>query len=1012
MTEHGVPVSAQADRKRLYIAADDHTDYLWTADEATYRRVFQDMLDYYLDLADATAGELPEYQSRWNCDGSLWMWTYEKNKPAADFSRLIERIRSGHVSVPLNALCVCLGGAPAEAVLRGMYYPGQIERRHNLRFSLAYTVENQTQPYGLSSLWAGSGVKYSWKGICGCATRVTSPGDREHEIYWSQGPDGSRVLMKWYSLVNNQSLGGYAEALNPGTAIELMDAKCYSASYNYGIAGAFGHGWDGLEAYTDQFPTVAKQRTNASRQVVVSNETDFFQDFEATYGAGLPTVAASFGNEWELYCASLAEVSARIKRAVEKLRSAEALATLVSLQTPAFTDGRQAARDQAWMNLGLYWEHDWTADGPISRAIRRDWQRRITSEVESYVNALYTDAAVALGGMIRKSGTNLRFYAFNPLGWTRTDIADVPYPGAWPVHVVDLTTGQETPSQLVTLGGQSYLRILAQAIPSVGYKAFEVRAGAGQTFADAPTADAATGVIANGIYQASVAPRGAITSLKDKTRSDREFARNIGGYYINDLGTGAGSLAVENAGPVSVTLRATSSSPLAHTTRVTLFRGLRRVDIRNEITQNFADVRSWRFSLNLDAPDTWHEEVGAVIRAKLLAAGGHYSPRNARYDWLTLNHFADMTGSDGAGVTLSNADCYYMKLGNSTASSLDTATPQISPLIGGQVDGTGLGIQDQGGETYFQQRFALETHGAFDPLSAMRSAVEHQNPLVTGVITGGAAYPETSLSLLTVSNPDVLLWALKPSEEGIGQGIIARLWNLSGSAASVNLAMPGAAVASAQETTHIETPIGSATVSAGVLSTALAARQMRTFNLKRANNTYIPLVAGWNLIGLPLAPDDDRPEVVFAPIAGQYDAVYAYDACGTSPAWLKYVPDAPPFVSSLSTVSVQQGLWCHAISNTTFGLAGAAVTDISIPLCAGWNLIAYPCAAPIAVPDALASIAGKYLKVTAYDASDALDPWKRYDVNAPPPLNDLTVLEPGKGYWIEMLEPATLSVVS
>jgi hypothetical protein len=38
-------------------------------------------------------------------------------------------IKSGHISVPLNALCVCLGGAPAEAVLRGMYYPGQIERR-------------------------------------------------------------------------------------------------------------------------------------------------------------------------------------------------------------------------------------------------------------------------------------------------------------------------------------------------------------------------------------------------------------------------------------------------------------------------------------------------------------------------------------------------------------------------------------------------------------------------------------------------------------------------------------------------------------------------------------------------------------------------------------------------------------------------------------------------------------------------------------------------------------------
>ena len=29
-----------------------------------------------------------------------------------------------------------------------------------------------------------------------------------------------------------------------------------------------------------------------------------------------------------------------------------------------------------------------------------------------------------------------------------------------------------------------------------------------------------------------------------------------------------------------------------------------------------------------------------------LAQGGHYSSRNARYDWLTLNHFADISGAD------------------------------------------------------------------------------------------------------------------------------------------------------------------------------------------------------------------------------------------------------------------------------------------------------------------------------------------------------------------------------
>ncbi len=123
-------------------------------------------------------------------------------------------------------------------------------------------------------------------------------------------------------------------------------------------------------------------------------------------------------------------------------------------------------------------------------------------------------------------------------------------------------------------------------------------------------------------------------------------------------------------------------------------------------------------------PDVWHEEVGAVIRGKLLADGGHYSPRNARYDWLTMNHFADI--SDGTannfGITISNVDAFFMKLGSSTSTTLDTATPQINVLAGGQIDGPGLGISNQGGDAFFTQRFALQTHGTFDQTAAMKFA--------------------------------------------------------------------------------------------------------------------------------------------------------------------------------------------------------------------------------------------------------------------------------------------------
>ena len=195
-----------------------------------------------------------------------------------------------------------------------------------------------------------------------------------------------------------------------------------------------------------------------------------------------------------------------------------------------------------------------------------------------------------------------------------------------------------------------------------------------------------------------------------------------------------------------------------------------------------------------------------------------------------------MTGEGGVGITLSNSDCAFFKLGESANTRLDTATPSLTVLAGGQVDGPELGITAQGGDEYFLQRFALMTHAAYDQATAMRFALEHQNPLVAARVTGdaGAAYPAGAFSLLAISHGDVLLWALKPAEEGIAQGLIARIWNQSAQTAVFRLALnvPGRTLAAAQSTTHLETDLAPAEVSRNTLAARAAPQQMLTFRLR------------------------------------------------------------------------------------------------------------------------------------------------------------------------------------
>lgn len=826
--------SAGAGPKRVFIAPDDHTDYFWSATDVEYRQFFQTMLDYYIDQVQATALEPPQFQSRFSTDGSLWLWEYEKHKTPAQFQRLVDTIKSGHISAPKNPLVITYGGVPVEAVIRSMYYSGHLERRYGLDFPLAIAMENAGMSYGLGAVWAGSGVRYSWKGVCGCFSLIPDLDNRQHEIYSWLGPDGSRVLMKWNSLHtarNNESIGGYAEARVPEKALDIVTRDAgFAARYPYGTIGVFGQGWDDLLTTNLRIRDACKRDTDPRRNCIVSNSIDFFQEFEQLYGATIPTVSAGFGNEWDLSPASLAEVSARVKRSLERLRSAEAMATLVSLANPAFMGGREAARDQAFMNLGLYFEHDFEDGGPrVPGSARIAWQRQVATQIEQYVNTLLVDATSALGARIRKTRPEPRFFVFNPLSWARSDVADLPYGGALPVYVVDLTTGAEVPSQVVTIDGARFVRIEAPAVPSAGYKVFEVRAGTGRPFSNAPTADASAGVMENEFYRITVSPRGAITSFVDKRQGNREFVGTTGGFGLNDLGPASGSRRIENAGAVSVTLVATSPSPLAHVTRVTLTRGSDRVEIRNEVTQNFGGTQRWRFSLNLTSPDVRHEEVGAIARARLTTNGGSYAPRNARYDFLTLNHFADMSGAGSVGMTLSNADAYFMQVGSSGVTTLDTTTPQLSVVLGASARPSNP-ILNQAGDSYFLQRFALRSHGPYDQAAAMRFALAHQNPLTAGAVSGGGPYPETSHSFLSISDPNVLLWSLKPAEEGIGAGVIARVWNLTEVPRDFSLALDRP-IAGAKRVWHTETDRDDATVSAGALTSPIARNQLLTFRL-------------------------------------------------------------------------------------------------------------------------------------------------------------------------------------
>ncbi|MBC7888990.1 MAG: glycoside hydrolase, partial [Ferruginibacter sp.] len=624
-----------------------------------------------------------------------------------------------------------------------------------------------------------------------------------------------------------------------GRLINKLDAFCDTISpgsaYPYNVAGAFGYGHDDLETYISKpFINAAKNATTPTRKVRVSNEEDFFKDIERSYPK-LPSESVSFGNEWDILSASMNETTARVRRATEKLRSAEALAAMASLKDRNFLNGLTAARNLAWESFGVYWEHNWTADGPVSRKTRAEWQIKVQRQLTDYVDTLYNRSAYTLGAQIKRT-TLPGFYVFNPLSWSRNDVADVLYNGAYPVKVIDRLTKREVASQLIVKDGKRLLRIRAENIPPVGYKVFEIANGIPAAL---PTAATVKGeYISNALYRLRLSASGAITEWYDSLANSRQLVKETAGKYLNDLGTtninDGDALVVENAGPVSVTIKAVSRNPILHTVRVTVFANSPRIEIEDSIQANFGDVKTWAFSFDLDNQTTRHEELGAILTAKKETRGGHYAAQNARYDWQTFNHFADMS-EPAYGVTVSNMDCSFFKLGKSTVDSLWEQSAQLNALAGGNVDkkvedNGVLGILKQNGQEDFMYKFAITTHqSVFDPVRAMKFSLEHQNPLITGIITGTKnAAVNNVFSLLNISDPNVLLWSVKPSEDGINNGLVARCWNM-GQFPCQPLLTLSKPIVRAWKTTHIETNETSLKTAKGSLQLNFRPNQINTY---------------------------------------------------------------------------------------------------------------------------------------------------------------------------------------
>jgi len=151
-----------------------------------------------------------------------------------------------------------------------------------------------------------------------------------------------------------------------------------------------------------------------------------------------------------------------------------------------------------------------------------------------------------------------------------------------------------------------------------------------------------------------------------------------------------------------------------------------------------------------------------------------------------------------------------------------------------------------------------------------------------------------------------------------------------------------------------------------------------------AYGTYsIPLASGWNLISLPVVPDDKRLSAVLAPISGNYNVVLAWIGGKWNSSTARR--------GALSVMTVDYGYWIDMNAPGILEVSGTVPSPTTIGVATGWNLVGYPSGTTQTLTSVLAPI--NYNVVLA---------WKNGKWNSSTARRGaLSGMDPGYGYWID-----------
>ena len=730
--------------------------------------------------------------------------TMQENYPDI-FARIKEAVKRGQWEITASTWTEGdLNMSSGESIVRSILYTKRyIREQFGFEPVVCWEPDTFGHPWTMPQILSKSGIKYYYHMPC----------NGPAPLYWWQSPDGSRVLAFSFGSYNSDI--SEKDVLNDAISF----ARATGVNNYMRVYGVGDHGGGPTRAMLQE--ALRLQKLENYPRLRFSTCQAYF-DLVAANANKYPVHNGELNTVFEGCYTTHADIKRWNRECESLIPCAEKLSAI------AMQFGGQYPADEfvnCWRNTCFNQFHDLLCGSAIHDSYKMS--KDLYEEAIAKAQAAADQSIELLMSRICTDGPGIPIVVFNPLAWTRTDVVEVPSPFAGEdisVSVVDeagrVTSGQNVGEKLV---------FTARDVPSLGYKVFWAEKSGAETKI---TVKCSKNSIENEFFKVTIDPAsGTISELYDKTSKRSVFASgakagtlqvlweephgmsawNIGKIVKTEDLTKASEVKTSCSGPVRAAISIRHDFAKSQFLQeIMVHNGVPRIDVK--LTCDWQEIGSNKspspmikvaFPVGISSPRAAFEIPYGYIERP---TNGAEVPAQK---WVDLS-------DDRYGVGLLNNCKYGFDVtGNVMRMTLLRSSYEPDPV-------PDVGVH--------QVVYSIYPHrGNWNVANTVRRGYELNEPLIARVTERHAGTMPKSKSFVWVSEPNVILTALKRSEDG--DGIILRVYESHGKPCEVRMAL-GFDVDEVVETDLMERPIGAPTqVNNNRFSFRIGKHEIKTFKL-------------------------------------------------------------------------------------------------------------------------------------------------------------------------------------